>query len=234
MLRKNAIPFHNPYREANGFWNPLKLGHQDCRSPTHFFVAGTSPVRQWATRAWNFGDLQLLDRMATIENAVLKAGVQTILAGTDRRQTVTLEELSEFFTTEDARIPSRHFRWELATAYGVVARWPRIGGPSARTVSGGCLRLNMARRNWCREPEHRRGHGPFRQRRRGRCRLSVSRPEPGRILAIRAPWPRTRFRWCGCFMSAQRARGKCCTSPSVSLLRRYASSSTGYLNDDAH
>lgn len=26
VLRKNGIPFHNPYRRRNGFWNPLRLG----------------------------------------------------------------------------------------------------------------------------------------------------------------------------------------------------------------
>ena len=28
VLRKNAIPFHNPYRKANGFWNPLRMGRR--------------------------------------------------------------------------------------------------------------------------------------------------------------------------------------------------------------
>ena len=26
MLRKHGIPFHNPYRRSNGFWNPLRIG----------------------------------------------------------------------------------------------------------------------------------------------------------------------------------------------------------------
>lgn len=26
VLRRNAIPFHNPYRKSNGFWNPLRIG----------------------------------------------------------------------------------------------------------------------------------------------------------------------------------------------------------------
>lgn len=26
VLRKNGIPFHNPYRRRNGFWNPLRIG----------------------------------------------------------------------------------------------------------------------------------------------------------------------------------------------------------------
>src|SRR5260370_28492978 len=26
VLRKNAIPFHNPYRKSNGYWNPIRLG----------------------------------------------------------------------------------------------------------------------------------------------------------------------------------------------------------------
>lgn len=98
VLRKNAIPFHNPYREANGFWNPLKLGHKTAaRRLISLLLA--HPRYGNGQRAWNFGDLQLWTEWL-IENAVLKAGVQTILAGTDRRQTVTLEELSEFFTTE--------------------------------------------------------------------------------------------------------------------------------------
>ena len=28
VLRKNAIPFHNPYRRSNGFWNPLRMGQR--------------------------------------------------------------------------------------------------------------------------------------------------------------------------------------------------------------
>ena len=26
VLRKHGIPFHNPYRKSNGFWNPLRHG----------------------------------------------------------------------------------------------------------------------------------------------------------------------------------------------------------------
>jgi len=28
VLRKNGIPFHNPYRKANGFWNPSASGDE--------------------------------------------------------------------------------------------------------------------------------------------------------------------------------------------------------------
>jgi superfamily I DNA/RNA helicase len=57
--RKNAIPFHNPYRKANGFWNPLLLGKNG--STVRRILALASPEADCGgTRgSWTFGEFAL-------------------------------------------------------------------------------------------------------------------------------------------------------------------------------
>jgi DNA helicase-2/ATP-dependent DNA helicase PcrA len=48
VLRKNGIPFHNPYRKANGFWNPLRLGSRG--SAARRILSLLRPHPGWAGR----------------------------------------------------------------------------------------------------------------------------------------------------------------------------------------
>ena len=45
-LRKRGIPFHNPYRKSNGFWNPLRIGKKGSTRQPHPCIAGGAP-RFW-------------------------------------------------------------------------------------------------------------------------------------------------------------------------------------------
>lgn len=54
VLRKNAIPFHNPYRKSNGFWNPLRVNHQG--SAASRVLALLAPHDE-GTRRWTYGEL---------------------------------------------------------------------------------------------------------------------------------------------------------------------------------
>ncbi len=37
VLRKNGIPFHNPYRKSNGWWNPLRIGKRASTANARVF-----------------------------------------------------------------------------------------------------------------------------------------------------------------------------------------------------
>ena len=51
VLRKNGIPFHNPYRKANGFWNPLRTGsRQSAANRTLVLPTGHSRIGRQGCR----------------------------------------------------------------------------------------------------------------------------------------------------------------------------------------
>lgn len=58
MLRKRAIPFHNPYRRKRGDWNPLAHGSPKKRTAVDRLLAFLAPergIREWTVedlRAW--------------------------------------------------------------------------------------------------------------------------------------------------------------------------------------
>ena len=93
VLRKNAIPFHNPYRKANGLWNPMKMGPQSIsRRILALLVA--HPRYGEGQRPWSHHDVVLW--MECLRNSgVLRAGAQEFLQSGDAHQPVTLEQLSQ-------------------------------------------------------------------------------------------------------------------------------------------
>jgi hypothetical protein len=97
VLRKNAIPFHNPYRKHNGIWNPLRLGPNSVtRRLLALLVA--HPQYGEGQRQWTHADVRLWAEW--LPSGVLKAGASELLAAADRKEPVTTARLAEFLEPE--------------------------------------------------------------------------------------------------------------------------------------
>ena len=96
-LRKRGIPFHNPYRKSNGFWNPLrsrKKGSSASAASSRCWSAHPDfgdVHRPWTTAIWRCG------RTGWFRKEVLKSGMKEKLRQYDRAQTATMEQLNEIF-----------------------------------------------------------------------------------------------------------------------------------------
>ena len=95
VLRKNAIPFHNPYRKANGLWNPLRIGpHSISRRILSLLVA--HPDYGEGQRPWTHHDLALWIEWLH-SKGILRAGARELVLCADRKQPVRVEQLSQIF-----------------------------------------------------------------------------------------------------------------------------------------
>ena len=52
VLRKSAIPFHNPFRKVNGFWNPLRLRSPGSSARRILSLLGSHPDWSGGSRSW--------------------------------------------------------------------------------------------------------------------------------------------------------------------------------------
>jgi DNA helicase II / ATP-dependent DNA helicase PcrA len=59
VLRKNGIPFHNPHRKSNGFWNPLRAGSRHSAANRLLALLVGHPGFGDGQRDWRFSDLAL-------------------------------------------------------------------------------------------------------------------------------------------------------------------------------
>jgi superfamily I DNA/RNA helicase len=57
VLRKNGIPFHNPYRSSNGFWNPLRFGRPGSSGGRVLALLAAHPDIAKPWRPWTYGEL---------------------------------------------------------------------------------------------------------------------------------------------------------------------------------
>jgi superfamily I DNA/RNA helicase len=57
VLRKNGIPFHNPYRRSNGFWNPLRPGRRGSTASRIAALLMAHPEWGEGARPWTHGDV---------------------------------------------------------------------------------------------------------------------------------------------------------------------------------
>jgi DNA helicase-2/ATP-dependent DNA helicase PcrA len=95
LLRKNAVPFHNPYRKANGFWNPLRLGPRSIgRRILSLLVA--HPRYGEGQRQWTHHDVALWVECLRSEG-VLRSGAKDFLSAADGKESITVERLAEIF-----------------------------------------------------------------------------------------------------------------------------------------
>ena len=95
VLRKNAIPFHNPYRRINGFWNPLRMGRGSSANRVLALLAA-HPQFGEDSRAWTCGDVALWAEWLHSEG-IIKHGARKKLTALAPADTATIETLDDTF-----------------------------------------------------------------------------------------------------------------------------------------
>jgi DNA helicase-2/ATP-dependent DNA helicase PcrA len=98
VLRKNGIPFHNPYRRSNGFWNPIRLGRQASSANRILALLVAHPDFGEARRDWTRADLALWAEPLQ-SKGILKHGAKKKLQRVAGTEKVTIETLDEIFET---------------------------------------------------------------------------------------------------------------------------------------
>ncbi len=98
VLRKNAIPFHNPYRRASGFWNPLRLGKGSTVRRIMSLLAG-HPQFAGPNGFWTFGDLALWSEWL-IAAGIFSTDAAELLRCGDAREHITAERLPDIFRAD--------------------------------------------------------------------------------------------------------------------------------------
>jgi DNA helicase-2/ATP-dependent DNA helicase PcrA len=96
VLRKNAIPFHNPYRKLNGFWNPLRIGSSlSAANRILSFLIG-HPDYGEGRRPWTHRDLALWTDWL-YKNGTLSDGWESQLKSFASEKAVALEQVNKIF-----------------------------------------------------------------------------------------------------------------------------------------
>jgi superfamily I DNA/RNA helicase len=98
VLRKHAIPFHNPYRRSNGFWNPLRLGRRGSTVNRVLALLVAHPDFGDGHREWTAGDFALWGEWL-IAKGIFKHGAKTLLRNKDASQPITIADLDAVFET---------------------------------------------------------------------------------------------------------------------------------------
>jgi superfamily I DNA/RNA helicase len=78
VLRKNGIPFHNPHRKSNGFWNPLRAGSRESAANRLLALSTGHPGFGDGHHTWRFSDLTLWTEW--LRHDVLLAGAAEVIA----------------------------------------------------------------------------------------------------------------------------------------------------------
>ncbi len=97
-LRKRGVPFHNPYRKSNGFWNPLRIGKRGSSASRILALLVAHPDFGEGHHPWTHGDVALWAE-SMVAKGILKHGMKTKLQQYDPTQTATMERLDEIFET---------------------------------------------------------------------------------------------------------------------------------------
>lgn len=96
VLRKNAIPFHNPYRRSNGFWNPIRLGRKGSTANRILSLLAAHPEFGEGRRDWTLGDLALwADWLQS--KGVLKHGAKKRLQAANEAEPASIGTLDGIF-----------------------------------------------------------------------------------------------------------------------------------------
>lgn len=98
VLRKQGIPFHNPYRKSNGFWNPLRLTKRGASANRVLALLAAHSDSGENHRPWTYGDLALWAEYMH-SNGTLRQGAKKQIAAADSAQIVTAEALNDLFET---------------------------------------------------------------------------------------------------------------------------------------
>jgi DNA helicase II / ATP-dependent DNA helicase PcrA len=116
VLRKKAIPFHNPYRTYNGLWNPLRLGSKSVlRRLLALLVA--HPQYGEGQQQWRLGDVRLWAEY--LPAGVLKPHALDLFARADTGEPVTKDRLAEILEAE----PLASLLIALESAWLALLEW---------------------------------------------------------------------------------------------------------------
>jgi hypothetical protein len=99
VLRREGIPFHNPYRKSNGYWNPLRIespGSAASRISALLAVHSTVGERR---RRWTNHEVILWTEWLAV-NGVLRGDVRRILATLPANRQITADILRELFESD--------------------------------------------------------------------------------------------------------------------------------------
>ncbi len=96
VLRKQGIPFHNPYRRSNGFWNPLRIGKHGSSANRILSLLVGHPDFGEEHRPWTLGDVAQWAEWLQAKG-VLRHGVKSKLKTFDVAQPATIEHLNGLF-----------------------------------------------------------------------------------------------------------------------------------------
>jgi len=142
MLRKHGIPFHNPYRSTNGFWNPTRLGKRPTTASRMLSLLVGHPDYGADHRSWTNWDLAQWAEVLQAKG-VLRHGVKAKLKAADQMRPVTMERLDEVF--EPDALESLMKAWDCGHR-DLVAWWrarlapemvDRVKYPAQITERGG-------------------------------------------------------------------------------------------------
>jgi len=96
VLRANAIPFWNPYRKANGSWNPIRTGNRGSTANRILSLLVAHPDYGEQHRPWSHGD-QMAWGECLASKGVLRHGAKKKLSTWDVDQPVAPETLNAIF-----------------------------------------------------------------------------------------------------------------------------------------
>ncbi len=96
VLRKNAIPFHNPYRRSNGFWNPLRTSRRGSSVNRVLALLVAHPAFGDEHREWTAGEFALWTEWLAAKG-ILKHGAKAQVAKFDPSRAVTMADLDAIF-----------------------------------------------------------------------------------------------------------------------------------------
>jgi superfamily I DNA/RNA helicase len=120
VLRKHGIPFHNPYRKSNGYWNPLRQATRGSTVSRILSLLIGHPEYGTGHRPWTNGDLAAWAEHLQAKG-VLRHGVKKTLAGYAPEATASMERLDSIF--EPAALHSLMEAWDKG--YRELLEWWR-------------------------------------------------------------------------------------------------------------
>jgi len=131
VLRKNGIPFYNPYRKSNGFWNPLRIGRRATTASRILSLLVAHPDFGQEHHGWTNGDLAQWAEVLQAKG-ILRHGVKSKLKAADLTKPATMERLDAIF--EPAALDSLMAAWE--GNYRDLLEWwrTRVTGDLAERV----------------------------------------------------------------------------------------------------
>jgi hypothetical protein len=109
VLRTHGVPFHNPYRRANGFWNPLRLGKPGATPSRVLALLVAHPSAGDLHRPWTQGDVALWAEWLA-SNGVLRRGAKKSLQPAVLDREADLSYLDQLF--EPGALESLVEAWE--------------------------------------------------------------------------------------------------------------------------